>query len=152
MPRSMPQPEARVWHEAMNLLARREHSASELRGKLRARDHESALIETVLRQLQEQGLQSDERFAETCTNSLMARGYGSLRVRHELRQKGVSEELASTCETRAHSDDLSRACEALRRRHPNSQRERQLRFLAQRGYPSEIAWRAAKENLSQDES
>ena len=147
----MPQPEAEVWYEAMGLLARREHSASELRGKLQARNHGSALIEVVLRELQKQDLQSDERFARACTDSLIARGYGSLRVRHELRQKGVSEELAGACEGRARADELGRAHKALHQRHRNSRRDRQLRFLVQRGYPSDIARRAAEESLPNDE-
>jgi len=139
----MQQPEAKAWNEAVGLLARREHSSQELRGKLRARKHESQVIEAVLHQLREQGLQSDERFAQACSGSLMERGYGSLRVRYELREKGASEVLASTHEAMARDGDLERAQEALRRRHPHSDRGRMLRFLNQRGYPSEVAIRAA---------
>ena len=46
-------------HVAMDFLARREHSAFELRQKLEARAAEEDDVDAVIRQLQEQRLQSD---------------------------------------------------------------------------------------------
>ena len=127
--------------QAVSLLARREHSSRELRDKLRARSFSAEAIEAALATLREQDLQSDYRFAQACTRSLMDRGYGSLRVAGELRERGVSNDIAQEFEASAREGDLRRAYEALARRART--REQMLRFLNQRGYPSEVARRAA---------
>ena len=51
--------------KAMDLLARREHSAQELRQKLKTRDYEQELIDAAVLGLQQDRLQCDHRFAET---------------------------------------------------------------------------------------
>lgn len=126
--------------QAVSLLARREHSSRELREKLRARSFSAEAVESALATLREQDLQSDYRFAEACTRSLMSRGYGSLRVAGELRERGVSGDIAQEFESLARKGELERACEALRRK--TGSRQQQLRFLNQRGYPGEVARRA----------
>lgn len=78
---------------AMNLLARREHSQTELRRKLRTRFEPEALDE-ALERLLEEGLLSDERFAMSFTRERLLRGHGPMRIQSELRQRGVSERLA----------------------------------------------------------
>ena len=137
--------------QAVSLLARREHSSRELREKLRARSFSAEAVESALATLRKQDLQSDYRFAEACTRSLMGRGYGSLRVSGELRERGVSEDIAQEFESLARKGEFERACEALRRK--TGTRQQQLRFLNQRGYPGEVARRAADAALreSQDD-
>lgn len=127
--------------QAVSLLARREHSSRELRDKLRARSFPAEAVEAALASLRQQNLQSDRRFAEACTRSLMERGYGSLRVANELRTHGVPEGIARELESSARREDLERACAALRRK--TRTRPQMLRFLNQRGYPAEVARRAA---------
>ena len=80
-------------HVAMDFLARREHSAHELRQKLEARAGEDDDVEDVIRQLQEERLQSDERFVEAYVHHRYNAGVGPLKIRYELRQKGVAEAL-----------------------------------------------------------
>ncbi len=48
----------------MDLLARREHSRLELYQKLKQKKFEPNIINTELDKLSDEGLQSDERFAE----------------------------------------------------------------------------------------
>lgn len=81
---------------AVGLLARREHSASELQRKLRQKGCAADDIKTSLECLQEQGLLSDQRFVESYVNMRKNRGYGPLRILAELQEKGVSAELAET--------------------------------------------------------
>ena len=130
--------------QALRLLTRREHSRHELRGKLRACGHAADAIEAALAALREQDLQSDRRFAEACARSLTERGYGSRRIGHELRRRGVAAELAGELERQAQAQDLERAVAALRRKTRVRQAERAplLRFLAGRGYPQAVAARA----------
>lgn len=76
---------------AMDLLARREHSSLELKQKLCAKLPEhSELVETVIDRLQQDQLQSDERFAEAFLSSRVKKGQGPRRIGMELQQRGVS--------------------------------------------------------------
>ena len=133
--------------QAVSLLARREHSSRELRDKLRARSFSAEAVEAALAALRRQDLQSDHRFAEACTRSLMDRGYGSLRVAGELRARGVAGDIAREFEVSAREGDLRRAREALGRK--TRTRAQMLRFLGQRGYPGEVARRAADAALGE---
>ncbi len=76
---------------ALDFLARREHSQQELRQKLNARNDDAEAVEAVLRQLGDERLQSDERFTESYVNHRFNAGIGPLKIRYELRQKGVDD-------------------------------------------------------------
>lgn len=78
---------------AMRLLARREHSSQELKQKLAYKGFDSALLDTLIQDLRQEGLLSDERFAESYVRSRISRGYGPSRIRQELRQRGTNEEI-----------------------------------------------------------
>lgn len=78
---------------AMDLLARREHSRSELLEKL-GRRFDKQQLEPVLAGLAADGLQSDQRFADGFVRYRASRGYGPARIRQELRQRGVSDAIA----------------------------------------------------------
>lgn len=73
---------------AMNLLARREHSLTELQRKL-ARRFDRHELDAALTKLSDENLQCDQRFAQSFTRERMLRGIGPLRVEAELRQRGV---------------------------------------------------------------
>lgn len=80
----------------MDLLARREHSRLELYQKLKQRQFEPNVINAELDKLFEEGLQSDERFAEAFLRSRIDKGKGPNIILSELLQRGVDELLAST--------------------------------------------------------
>ena len=87
---------------AIKLLARREHSAFELRQKLlaRKRDDEAVTedaVDALILELQQQGLQSDARYAETYVRQRSQRGYGPQRIDNELRERGVSASIRREC-------------------------------------------------------
>nr|WP_240500220.1 regulatory protein RecX [Halioglobus japonicus] len=87
---------------AMDLLARREHSRRELKQKLLKRFKADDLIETQLDRLIEDNLQSDARYAESFLRQRMNRGHGPMRIRQEMRQKGISDsEIALAMEEEA---------------------------------------------------
>jgi regulatory protein len=125
---------------ALNLLARREHSVLELGRKLATRGAERELIDTLLDQLQHERLLSDARFAEAYVRMRTERGFGPLRIRAELRERGVDEGLI-TAELDGGSSHWSTQAEAARRKRfgarlPRdwSERARQARFLEYRGF------------------
>ena len=76
---------------AVRMLARREHSAFEIRRKLKLRDIDDSEIEQAVERLQQEGLLSDERYAESYIHMRMGKGYGPLRIALELRERGVAE-------------------------------------------------------------
>lgn len=124
---------------AIKLLARREHSRAELWRKLESATEEADLLAEVLDELAAEAWQSDARFAEAFTRQRIEAGYGPLRIRAELQQRGVdgdSEALTALVE----DDWIRMAAEQRERRFgaqpPGDWKEkgRQGRFLAQRGY------------------
>lgn len=80
----------------MNMLARREHSAAELRQKSRpyiSHSAEGDIVDAVITQLQLDGLQSDTRFSEVYINKRAEQLYGPERIRSELFHKGIDRQL-----------------------------------------------------------
>ncbi len=75
---------------AMGLLSRREHSTYQLTQKLRKRDFGLDEIEAALDRLQRENLQSNSRFIESMVNSRVNAGLGPVKIKYELRQKGIS--------------------------------------------------------------
>lgn len=125
---------------ALRLLARREHSVRELRTKLAARGFADDDIACALEHLAGRDLLSDQRFAEAFLRSRRERGQGPLRIRAQLRQRGVSAELVSAALDGSDIDWDRQAVAARRRRFgpepPGSRSEqgRQARFLRGRGF------------------
>jgi len=128
---------------AMNLLARREHSVHELRTKLRRRFADEAMLEDQLSRLAAQQLQSDVRFAESYARQRIGRGYGPLRLREELRERGVSAaDIAATLE-QMHVDWRAIALDVLQKKFGATtasslkEQARRARFMQARGFSSE---------------
>ena len=78
---------------AVRLLARREHSAEEIRQKLTKREFEADEIATALLELKQGDWQSDERFAEAYIRARRLKGFGPVRIASELRDRGVDEQI-----------------------------------------------------------
>ncbi|MFB3116235.1 MAG: regulatory protein RecX [Gammaproteobacteria bacterium] len=87
---------ALIRDRALRLLSRREHSVSELVRKLNKGDGCSEDVLAVVEQLRDEGLQSDDRFTEAYIHSRVQRGYGPVRIRQELRERSISDELLAS--------------------------------------------------------
>lgn len=128
------------WNTALNMLARREYSQSELRNRLTERfpDQPDA-VEAALLRLVDTGLQNDERYAEAFLRSQINRSRGPVRVQHEARQKGVAE-LVLPLLDEWEIDWFELALDAARRKLGSSDpadqktRARLARFLSYRGF------------------
>ena len=77
----------------MDFLARREYSSKEIYQKMSRRVEYKEMLEDSIDQLVKEGLISDERYAESYFQSRKNRGFGPLRIKNELKQKGVNESL-----------------------------------------------------------
>ena len=78
---------------AVRLLSRREHSAFEIRDKLRQRDFDEQEIDQTIIELQQGGWLSDERFAEAYIRMRQQKGFGPIRIAIELNERGVKESI-----------------------------------------------------------
>lgn len=126
---------------ALALLARREHSRVELARKLAPHD-EFGEAGVLLDELQREGLLSDSRYAEALAHSRAGR-HGSLRLKADLRDKGVGEADAAEAMAEARANDLAtaRAVWAKKFDAPPTnagERAKQMRFLAGRGFPLDV--------------
>jgi len=145
---------SRLRLSALNALARREHSRAELYQKL-ATSENKGVLEAVLDRLQEQGLQSDQRFAESYCHSRMARGYGWLQIAQGLRSKGIARELVEQVRSNIDADWFTLAVDAAVRRfgrrpcQDDRDKARRIRFLQYRGFTGEQV-RHALEVMAQD--
>lgn len=125
---------------ALRLLARREHSRHELSLKLRQRQIEAAIIETVLDDYEHEGWLDDHRFADVYARQRMDAGYGPLKILAELQQRGIQHR--PECLACASDNDWSQRAIRVREKRFGlgsveddvTEKLRQVRFLNRRGY------------------
>ena len=134
---------------AIAALARREHSRQELERKLGALAESEDQLSTILDQLQNEGLLSDQRYAESVSR-VRGQRYGNARVLHELRQKGVDSQDLELITQQLRETESTRIREVWQKRFnslPQTPEEtaRQQRFLLQRGFPTELIYRLFRE-------
>ena len=136
-----------VRKKAMDLLARREHSEQELRQKLKSRGYDSDAIEDAIRSLLREGLLSDERFTESYVHCRYNAGMGPIKIRYELRHKGISDALVDE-QLEAYSDRWEALMRQLRQRKYGARipddyaaRMKQARYLQNRGFSPESVMR-----------
>lgn len=136
--------QAAIERLALKLLAAREHSRVELARKLRARGYDPTPVEAVLERLAKVGAIDESRLAELYVAERVRKGFGPLRIRGELWEKGLSEEFF---------DPYLDALEGAWPEHLASAHDRRFgpglpvdrddylrraRFLGQRGFPAEL--------------
>jgi regulatory protein len=128
----------------IRLLADREHSRLELRRKLLARDYDPGVVEEALQNLEKQGLLSDERFTEQYVNVLKRKGFGPLRMRALLRERGINDTMIHAWVDNRDDEWRHVMIESARRKFGNRQGEdfkhkaRIARFLEYRGFPGHM--------------
>lgn len=132
-----------VRRTAMDLLARREHGRVELTRKLRQRGAPDELIDTALDRLTEEGLLSESRYLSFVSYRARS-GYGPMRIREELGQRGLQRPDIELALRESGIDWQEQLTDTWRRKFsghlPIDARERakQGRFLAYRGYSMEM--------------
>jgi regulatory protein len=146
--RKRPEPDA--YSRAVGLLARREHSARELKRKLDARGVEPAEADAALARLAEQGYQDDQRFAEMLARTRIGAGYGPQRIRAELATHGIDEAAAEVAIAENHPDWPAEARRLVERRHSATdltdfnRRRKAIEMLLRRGFDLDVARAATR--------
>jgi regulatory protein len=126
---------------ALRLLARRECTRAELQRKLAAHG-EAADVEALLDDLERLELLSDARAVESFVRANRGR-YGSFRLRHALRERGVAQTLIDAALAGCRDDELERAHAVWSARfgeRPGSPADylKQQRFLQARGFAPDL--------------
>ena len=124
----------------MDFLARREYGQTELIRKLADKGFERDIASQAVIRLTEEGLQSDQRFAESFVQSRINQGKGPVRIRLDLGQRGVSESSIELAIEEADPDWRALAREQRDKKFGVSapsdfkEKARQMRFLQYRGF------------------
>jgi regulatory protein len=124
---------------ALRYLVRREHSRAELARKLAPYAASAAAVAQVLDALLSKNQQSDARYAEERLR-VLSRKYGLARLRHELRAKGIAQEIVGSIRA---DGELERARAILERKYrapaaTPEERAKRARFLQGRGFSSDV--------------
>ena len=85
--------ESELREMAVRFLCRREYAIEELKQKLVQRGADEMLSEQVVGDLADENLVSDQRFTEMYVRARIRRLFGPLKIRAELRGRGVSDQL-----------------------------------------------------------
>jgi regulatory protein len=151
--RRLPKPEAAdkaaeadertVRTAAYALLAGRDFSRHELTERLLRKGYDARVVGESVQNLVAEGLLRDERYVELFVTQRAGRGHGPVRIRMDLRERGVDEELIEQALVTTEVDWIRTAREARRRKFGVSppadyhERAKQARFLQYRGFSSE---------------
>ena len=156
-------PEASLRARALQYLARREYSRAELRSKLLPYveadvDFERLPVnlDALLDDLVARGWLSDERAATQLIHSKRSR-FGAQRITHELRQKGIPENLIGESLPHLKETELEAAREVWQKKFgvpPQHQKEKakQVRFLQSRGFSMEAIFKVLRTGDFEDGS
>ena len=141
---------------ALQYLARREYSRAELRGKLLPHvqienDFEQVQpvdLDALLDDLTARGWLSDARAATQFVHAKRSR-FGTQRITHELRQRGISDELIEAALPALKESELETARDVWQRKFgtlPQDAKEkaRQMRFLQSRGFGFDVIFKVLR--------
>lgn len=132
-----------ILHSAIAYLSRREHSEKELLEKLKAKQHQLDDIYPVLVFLKNENYQSDLRYAESYCRNRVAKGYGWLFIKNNLRMQNIDEQIINQVYKNDEIDWYLQAELAYNKRFNGraitdmKDKAKRIRFLQYRGYTTE---------------
>lgn len=118
--------------------------------KLLTKGCSEAIAQSVSDGLAAEGLLSDERFIASLIRVRRGRGYGPLRIRLELQEKGIAPEIAEGAVAARSRDWLDEIRRVRRKKFgaamptTYAERARQARFLQSRGFSSDQIFEVLK--------
>lgn len=130
----------KLTNAALGLLSRREYSKGELQERLSRRVSNPDIVDHVLDALEEQGLQSDERFSEHFVRYRIGQGKGPHSIKQDLRRKQVPDHLIEQFVSNDPDFWAERAAEVYSRKYKDQpledekDRAKRLRFMVSRGF------------------
>ena len=128
----------------MDLLARREHGVTELSRKLVNKGFDPEQVEQVVQDLLNDRLVSDHRFCESMIHSRFNRGHGPIKVRYELRSKGIEDQIIDDVLNELAPDWQQALVNLIKKKYAGSlsgtpaERAKKVRFLSSRGFSQDM--------------
>jgi regulatory protein len=129
--------------KAMDYLARREYGHQELIAKLATAGFDADVAVAIVAVLRDENLQSDQRFSESFVQSRISQGKGPVRIRQELKERGIRADVVDDALQEADEDWFALAIEIrVKKFGPDvpgefKEKARQMRFLQYRGFGQE---------------
>lgn len=141
--------------KALGYLARREYSRAELQHKLLALTDDESEVEAVLDELTKRNLLSEARFVDQVVHARQ-RKFGSRRIQHELREKGVSQAAIEHAVADFKLTELATARAVWQKKFGQpptsaSERAKQMRFMQSRGFSSNVIFKLISGKADEDE-
>lgn len=136
--------EAELKGYVLNLLARRDYSERELRQKLKQKEASVEDIERLLAWSQQQGYQSDSRYAEQMTQAKVRKGYGQYYLQQFFAEQGLSKELLQQVIETKEIDWVGVASDAYRKKYADKpitdyhDKQKRMKYLQSRGFESQV--------------
>ena len=124
----------RAHEKALYLLEHRAHSKRELAEKIARAEIDRAAAQRAAEHMEELGLVDDEQYARSLAQELFVRKkFGARRVKQELRQKGIADEIiAQVLEEFSPEDDetVEKIREIIERKYPAAWEDEKIRRRA----------------------
>ena len=133
-------PEELARQYALDCLSRREYGSQELLRKMLLKEHEQDISEQVLKELTEEDLLSDERFAEAMVSHGAFKGQGPRKIRHDLAKKSLDTHFVNAAFSASTIDWFALAKEVRLKKYgaenPKEWKDKakQMRFMQTRGF------------------
>ncbi len=160
-------PELSLRTRALQCLARREYSRAELRAKLQPYsqaddDFEQSFdssapvdLDALLDDLTARGWLSDARAATQLLHAKRSR-FGTQRITHDLRQKGIAEELISAALPALKDSEMEVARDVWQRKfgtlpQDDKEKARQMRFMQSRGFGFDVIFKVLRQATFSEE-
>lgn len=139
--------ESDLYQYALFMLSRRDYGKAELFARMKRRMYEKnegiidePLIEKVLERLSEQHFLDDERVVALMMQGYIRKGYGPLRIKQEMRQKGFADALVEKNFANVDVDWFEKAAYVRSKKFGDNlpqdfkEKSKQIRYLQYRGF------------------
>ncbi|MCY9516098.1 regulatory protein RecX [Paenibacillus apiarius] len=150
----------RAYVQSIKYLQRKPRTRMELARNLAQKGYEEGIIQEVLDRLEREWLVDDQAYAHQWTNQRVTRHMKGRRwIQHELKQKGIPERhISSAIDAIEPEQEWESAMQAAHKKwrqikgEPHLRKQKVAAFLARRGYPMDIARRAAYQAADEQET
>lgn len=128
---------------AVGYLSRRDHAEKELRQKLKGRGYSEQGVAEAIAYCCDYNWLDDARYAAMMMRNGVAKGWGALRIRQEMKMKGVHDTIISQVMEECETDWYEHARDVARRKFGQSkmdtpkEKARRFRFMQYRGFDFE---------------
>jgi len=128
---------------AVGYLSRRDHAEKELRQKLKTKGYSESDVIDAIAYCQDYNWLDDARYAAMMMRNGVAKGWGSLRIKQEMKMKGVHDAIVSQALEDGDIDWYEHARDVAQRKFGNSEidtpkeKARRFRFMQYRGFDFE---------------